>query len=424
MSNRSFVTESLSQKGRNVAPEDGPNSSVTHRNSVNLVALALERDTASNGETRCDTVIAVVNPREEHVMTSVSIPVMKPVLPTIDAVNVYLERVYASGIFSNHGPLVRELEQRYADWFDVPAENVVAVVNGTVAISAAALWEDNPTYLSPEWTFPATAMGVLSVGGSVEFRDVDPEAWTLSVTGDDVARADSVVPLVVAPFGHPIDLSAWSAFPRIIIDAAACAGNRPDLSGLKKGWAATISLHATKVLGCGEGGLVIFADPARAQIAREWINFGFSGSRITERVGTNGKMSEFAAAFALAALDDVDTELRDWGVVRDKAAEVNTQLGLSGGPMSPSSRIPYWLFAAPSVDSAAVYERELADAGIQTRRWWPAALTDTTPFRDFPTSGNSNSRFLAETVIGLPMFRSLSDEQFDRIRDVLAAHKG
>lgn len=407
-----------------MAPEDGPATSVTHCNSSNLVVLASGLDTASNGETRCDTVIFVVNPREEHVMTSVSIPVMKPVLPTIDAVNVYLERVYASGIFSNHGPLVRELEQRYADWFNVSVENVVAVVNGTVAISAAALWEDNPTYLSPEWTFPATAMGVLSVGGSVEFRDVDPDSWTLSVTDDDLARADSVVPLVVAPFGHPIDLSDWSAFPRIIIDAAACAGNRPDLSGMKKGWAATISLHATKVLGCGEGGLVIFADPARAQIAREWINFGFSGSRITERVGTNGKMSEFAAAFALAALDDVDTELRDWGVVRDKAAEINAQLGLSGGPMNPSSRIPYWLIAAPSVESAAVYEQELADAGIQTRRWWPASLTETTPFRDFPTSGNSNSRFLAETVIGLPMFRSLSDEQFDRIRDVLAAHKG
>lgn len=357
-------------------------------------------------------------------MTSVSIPVMKPVLPTIDAVNVYLERVYASGIFSNHGPLVRELEQRYADWFNVSADNVVAVVNGTVAISAAALWEDNPTYLSPEWTFPATAMGVLSVGGSVEFRDVDPESWLLSVTDDDLAHADSVVPLVVAPFGHPIDLSEWSAFPRLIIDAAACAGNRPDLSGMKKGWAATISLHATKVLGCGEGGLVIFADPARAQIAREWINFGFSGSRITERIGTNGKMSEFAAAFALAALDDVDTELREWGAVRDKAADVNTALGLSGGPMSPSSRIPYWLIAAPSVESAVVYEKALADAGIQTRRWWPASLTETTPFRDFPTSGNSNSRFLADTVIGLPMFRSLSDEQFDYIRDVLATHKG
>ena len=194
-------------------------------------------------------------------MTSVSIPVMKPILPTIDAVNVYLERVYESGIFSNHGPLVRELEQRYAEWFNVSPENVVAVVNGTVAISAAALWEDNPIYLSPEWTFPATAMGVLSVGGAVEFRDVDPVAWTLSVTDDDVAHAASVVPVVVAPFGDPIDLNEWSAFPRIIIDAAACAGNRPDLSGMKKGWAATISLHATKVLGCGEGGLVIFADP-------------------------------------------------------------------------------------------------------------------------------------------------------------------
>ena len=407
-----------------MASENGHAISLKYCITLDLAVLARDAGVTYRRETQCDTVISVVKPREEHVMSSVSIPVMKPVLPTIDAVNVYLERVYASGIFSNHGPLVRELEQRYAEWFNVSPENVVAVVNGTVAISAAALWEDNPTYLSPEWTFPATAMGVLSVGGSVEFRDVDPVAWTLSVTDDDVARADSVVPVVVAPFGQPIELSDWSAFPRIIIDAAACAGNRPDLSGMKKGWAATISLHATKVLGCGEGGLVIFGDPARAQIAREWINFGFSGSRITERVGTNGKMSEFAAAFALAALDDVDSELREWGAVRDKASRVTSELGLNGGPMSPSSRIPYWLIAAPSVESAAVYERELADAGIQTRRWWPASLTETTPFRDFPTSGNSTSRFLAETVIGLPMFRTMSDEQFDRIRDVLAAHKG
>lgn len=357
-------------------------------------------------------------------MTSTSIPVMKPVLPALDRVTPYLERVYESGIFSNHGPMIRSLEARYAEWFNVSPEQVVAVVNGTLAISAAALWEDHPTYLIPEWTFPATAMGPLSVGGDIEFRDVDPTEWTLVVTDEDVANADSVVPIVVAPFGHPVTLSDWDAFPRGIVDAAACAGNRPDLSKLQPGWAATISLHATKVLGCGEGGLVVFGDVHRAKIAREWINFGFSGTRVTERVGTNGKMSEFAASFALAALDAVDTELREWESARGRAHRIMTDLGLNGGPMPALSHIPYWLVACESALEATGFESALHDAGIQTRRWWPASLTETTPFSASETAGNAASRFLADTVIGLPMFRELTDGQFEQIRAVLASRRG
>jgi len=357
-------------------------------------------------------------------MNSITIPVMKPVLPSLDIVNPYLERVYQSGIFSNHGPLIRSLEQRYAEWFGVSPEQVVAVVNGTVAISAAALWEDSPTYLIPEWTFPATAMGPLQTGGTIEFRDVDRGSWTMVVTDDDRRNADKVVPVVVAPFGHMVDVAEWSEFPRGIVDAAACAGNRPDLSVLPKGWAATISLHATKVLGCGEGGLVVFGDPVRAQIAREWINFGFSGSRVTERIGTNGKMSEFAAAFALAALDLVDTELSEWESVRGRAHEVTVGLGLNPGVMPALSHIPYWLIACDSAADATAYEVLLNEAGIQTRRWWPAAMTATTPFASYPTSGNSTSRFLADTVIALPLFRDMTDEHFALIRSVLASFRG
>jgi dTDP-4-amino-4,6-dideoxygalactose transaminase len=353
-------------------------------------------------------------------MSAISVQVMKPVLPALDVVTPYLAEVYESGIFSNHGPKVRDLERRYAEWFNVSPEQVVAISNGTVAIAAAALWEDNPTYLVPEWTFPATAMGPLEVGARVEFRDVHPTEWTLAVTDDDRAAADSVIPVVVAPFGHPVNLANWAEFPRVIIDAAACAGNRPDLSTMAPGWAATISLHATKVLGCGEGGLVIFGDVDRAKIAREWINFGFSGTRVTNRIGTNGKMSEFAASFALAALDGVERELSEWKAVRTRAAAINAEFGLKGGPMPDDSRIPYWLVA---VDSAAEAERftvALDAANIQTRKWWPAALTATKPFRNFATNGNTTASALADTVLGLPMFRELTDAQFEHIRATLA----
>ncbi|MEY4313399.1 MAG: hypothetical protein RLZZ319_908, partial [Actinomycetota bacterium] len=260
----------------------------------------------------------------------------------------------------------------------------------------------------------------LEVGATIEFRDVHPTEWSLTVTDEDRRNADSVVPVVVAPFGHPVDLAEWTDFPRGIVDAAACAGNRPDLSTMGKGWAATISLHATKVLGCGEGGLVIFGDVARAKIAREWINFGFSGSRVTNRVGTNGKMSEFAASFALAALDGVETELAEWKSVRERAAAINAELGLNGGPMPADSRIPYWLVAVDTAEQATAWVEALEAAGIQTRKWWPAALTATKPFNDVATSGNAVATHLADTVLGLPMFRELTDAQFEHIRATLA----
>ena len=88
----------------------------------------------------------------------------------------------------------------------------------------------------------------------------------------------------VSPFGYPIDFAAWNSFRdetglAVVIDAAAMFDTiRADSVP------AVVSLHATKVLGVGEGGFVIGTDASFIQEVQKRANFGFWNSR--EAIGT------------------------------------------------------------------------------------------------------------------------------------------
>src|SRR5262249_12257967 len=113
------------------------------------------------------------------------------------------------------------------------------------------------------------------------------------------------------PFGAPLEVDAWQNFEErtgiaVVIDAAAgfdsAAPSRIPL---------VVSLHATKILGAGEGGFISTADNRLLERARAACNFGFQGSRNAVLPASNAKMSEYHAAVGLAALAQwVDTRRR------------------------------------------------------------------------------------------------------------------
>ena len=67
------------------------------------------------------------------------------------------------------------------------------------------------------------------------------------------------------------------------------------------------SFHATKFVHCGEGGAITTNDDLLAQRLRLLRNFGFVGYDCVTAIGTNGKMSELAAAVGLTSLDEMGT---------------------------------------------------------------------------------------------------------------------
>src|SRR5579859_7105158 len=162
-----------------------------------------------------------------------SIPVMRPKLPVAERIVPYMQQIDASRIYSNFGPLARSLERRLAEFFGLPVGSAVSVANATLGITLAlSAQHPQPGSLCviPAWTFAATAHAATLAGLIPYFVDVDMATWALdpATIATKIAEAPAPVSAVipVAPFGRPIDVTAWDHFRArtglaVVIDAAA-----------------------------------------------------------------------------------------------------------------------------------------------------------------------------------------------------------
>lgn len=356
-----------------------------------------------------------------------TIPVMKPRLPSADHVEPYLRAIDETRIYGNFGPLVRSLESRYAEFLGVSETQVVSVSSATQGLTGAVQISPAVTWRIPAWTFPATGLAVLAAGKTLVLVDVLEASWRMDLNPAPDGVEESVGVLPVVPFGGAVQFAELATAGEFVIDAAASLGTRPMLAGLPSTGAVVFSMHATKVLGGGEGGLVVFGCSQRAEEFRSWANFGFSRSRVSRVAGTNAKMSEVTAAYCLAALDSWNDERRDWIRVRDEAYRISRTLQLDTGPTRQHDISPYWLFDTGSASRLVAIASGLALDGIQTRVWWPDTLDRMGAFRSprvRVSSDLTTARSLSSRVLGLPLYRDMPDENFERIEASLQMIEG
>ena len=352
------------------------------------------------------------------------LPVAKPRLPLADEILPYLRRIDQSRWYSNGGPLVEEFEARLA--VHAGGGAVATVANATVGLALALLTYDLPPgslCMVPAWTFAATGHAIQLAGLVPWIVDVDAASWALEpLAARELLRhapgpVSAVIP--VSPFGDPLDFAAWSLFRdetglAVVIDAAAMfdtirASSVP----------AVVSLHATKILGVGEGGFVTSTDAGFIQELQKRANFGFWNSREATVRSFNGKMSEYAAAVGLAALDTWDTTRADFArvvaaYVGPFSGKPNAMIQEGFGERWVSSTV---IVAFEEAGAGAV-DRELAANRIGTRRWWGGGLHRHAAFRKFPRGQTENTDFLARNVIGLPCWRDLPNEKIAEICDL------
>jgi len=355
------------------------------------------------------------------------IPIMRPKLPSADRLAPYLERIDRTRIYSNFGPLASELEDRLAVHFGMASGAVVTVANATLGLVlalAAAGAQPGTLCAIPAWTFIASAHAAIMAGLIPYFVDVDPVTWTVDV--DAITEAIDSAPgpvgavMPVAPFGHPLDVAAWDRFRArtaipVVIDAAAA------FDSLIPGEApAVVSLHATKVIGTGEGGFVVSKDTDLIRAIRFRSNFGFAGTREAIAPATNAKLSEYHAAIGHAAFDEWDEVRAEWMAVASRYREV----------LAPSNQVRFqegfgqsWITATcvlgVAEGGAGRAERALAAAGIETRRWWGNGAHAHPATRGLPRTGLPITEALAEATIALPFYRDLDGSAIEQVAECL-----
>ncbi|WP_295954355.1 aminotransferase class I/II-fold pyridoxal phosphate-dependent enzyme [Rhodoferax sp.] len=370
-----------------------------------------------------------------HLETSV--PLLVPDLPSPQELMPYLQRMHAARHYSNFGPLVCELEQLLAARFQVatPAASVTTASSATLALELALTALALPPgskVLVPALTFVATATAVVRAGYVPVLGDVDPDSWLMTPGMAWQMRQhvafDAVVP--VATFGAPQDMAAWSLFEQstglpVIVDAAGAFGSQW-LHGSQG--TLVFSLHATKSLPAGEGGLVVSTNTALVAKVRQMSNFGINlqpGARVPTGVlasiGTNAKMSEYHAAVGLASLSRWDagaqrrrelySALRS-GLDAATGDALRWQTTLPGGIVAPG------LLCArmPSAADRLRLERLCQKLKIGTRRWYQPLLGEIrgTAAR-WESAPTPNANAIARDLIGLPFFPSMTAPQLNAV---------
>ena len=363
------------------------------------------------------------------VEVSSPVPVARPRLPSAEAILPYLEEE------DRRGALVLQLranlcltrfEDRVSGRFARPTE-VVTVTNATQALALTLQAMDltpGGYVVLPAWTFVATAHAVLQAGLNPWFVDVDPETWMLDPAQvEDLALNLNVEVAAVIPvcaFGAMPDLDAWLAFREatgvpVLIDAAAAFDTLSDAR-----LPAAVSLHATKVLGLGEGGFLATEDAALAHRVRLMTTFGFKGSRDSQIPATNAKLSEYAAAVGLAALDSWPGDRLRWmrGAQRLRIAligrpEIRFQPGWGSEWVTSVCTV-----GLPDRSASDVADR-LREDGIDTRQWWGGGCHTSTAFANDRREALPVTDRLAGSTLGLPFSIDMEDSEITRVAAAL-----
>lgn len=279
----------------------------------------------------------------------------------------------------------------------------------------------------PSWTFSATPHAAREAGLTPYFVDVASESWALTpeIAAKELQAAPGTVGAVmpVAPFGAPIDYAGWDDFSDetgipVVIDAAAAFDTvRPGRVPV------VVSLHSTKAVGVGEGGLLLSRDADMIATVCSLSKFGFQQSRSAKLPGCNAKLSEYAAAVGLASLDA-------WPFVRTGYVQLAQSYAAALSAVRDVSVIPDfgkgWAGTTCSVqiNQPRVWAENIVDsltrAGVESRQWWGQGCHQQRAFIDFPRASLAVTDHLASHTMALPFHLGLSSGELNRVITALA----
>jgi dTDP-4-amino-4,6-dideoxygalactose transaminase len=354
--------------------------------------------------------------------------VLRPQLPSTADLLPYLAEIDQRRWYSNSGPLVVKLEEQLSRHLGFSSPSVITTANATLGLTVALMARRVPAgsiCLVPSWTFTATPHAARAAGLIPWFIDVDRRTWALNP--DHVTETLKRMPrpvsalIVVSPFGAPIDVKACELFEDrtgvlVIVDAAA-AFDSTNPSRLP----CVVSLHATKILGAGEGGFIASTDSQFLERVRACCNFGFQGSRNAMLPALNAKMSEYHAAVALASL-------ASWSETRERHVRIMDWYRRAAARLDRVSLQPKyghgWVSGTTSVllpprtrDRVC---KNLLQSGIETRLWWGTGCHTQPAFMDCPRGALPVTEELGGRVLGLPHFPDMRKQDVNTVVNALS----
>lgn len=362
------------------------------------------------------------------------ITVTSPLLPNLDDFHEMLKEIWKSKWITNNGDFHKQLETELASYLKVSFLSLFT--NGTLPlITALQAMRISGEVITTPYSFVATTHALWWNGITPVFVDIDPQTCNIDVNKIEAAitsRTSAIMP--VHCYGRPCDTSAIQDIAdkyglKVIYDAAHAFGVEVEGSSiLNEGDMSTLSFHATKVYNTIEGGALICHDAKTKQRIDYLKNFGFAGETTVVAPGINSKMDEIRAAYGLLNLRQVDSAIEARHQVAIKYREALKDVaGVTffddiEGVRHNYSYFPIFVDAEKYGMSRDELYFKMRDANVYGRRYFYPLISTFSTYRGLHSSNPDNlpvATRIANQVICLPMHHALSDEDIQRIIELI-----
>lgn len=358
------------------------------------------------------------------------IPINKPAIGEEEknAVLKVLESLQLTDSSFEGGRFVREFEKIFAEYVGV--KHAIAVNSGTSAILAALMAlevREGCETLTSGFTFASTATTSLFLNAGVKFVDIELETYSISVK--DLARKLSKTARVVLPvhlYGHPAQLDEiieeserYGVF--VVEDAAQSLGSkyRGKMTG-SLGIMGCFSLYATKIVTCGEGGVIVTNDDALAEKLKMIRSHGQVKGYDSKVLGLNLRMPQIEAAIGIEQLKKIDSFIKarrkNALFYNEEFSELeNIRLPIEKDYAETNWSI-YTVYVGRRRNGILQYLRE---RGVGATVYYPISLnrmevfTKYVGFEPLP-----NCEDAAEHVLSLPVYPTLTEEELNYVAKV------
>ena len=393
------------------------------------------------------------------------ITVTSPLLPNLDEFHEELKKIWDCKWITNNGSYHKKLEAALAEYLGVPY--VSLFTNGTLPLLTAlqALRITGEVITTP-YSFVATTHSIWWNGCKPVFVDIDPATGNIDPDKIEAAitpKTTAIMPVHV--YGKPCDVRRIKEIAdtyglKVIYDAAHAFAleipkheadykrafdetrnalepckpvKREELkveteSILNWGDMSTLSFHATKVYNTIEGGAMIMHDLATKKRIDDLKNFGIHDEVTVVGPGINSKMDEMRSAYGLLNLRQVDAAIAARQQVAIKYREALRDVeGITFFDDMPGVRHNYSYFPifidekAFGMSRDALYAK-MKEANVLGRRYFYPLISEFSTYRGLESARPENlpnAHKMANSVLCLPMHHGLSEDDIQRILDLI-----
>ena len=361
-------------------------------------------------------------------LATTPIRLVRPVLPTFDAIQADVAATLANGMVTK-GQHLAAFEQAVAEHLGVA--HVVAVSSCTTGLALVyrALGLNGPV-LVPSFTFMATVSALIWAGATPRFVEIDPATTNVDPDAVQAALAPDIVGIVaVHNFGNPaaVDalhtIAAAAGIP-LVFDAAHGFGAQRDgrpVGGF--GVAESFSLSPTKLLIAGEGGIVATNDEELARRIRVGREYGNDGHYGTEFAGLNARMAEYNAILGRHSLAQLETAASNRNRYAAAYCErLSTLPGIGFQHVRAEDRCSYKDFSITINSGEFGLSRDqlaqaLAAEGIDSRAYYDPPVHRHAAYAAYapPAGALPKTDWLAASSLSLPIHSLMDDSTIDLV---------